>query len=129
MRSKHLILALITVTIWGLNFVFIQMALRTLPPIFLSFRSFFLVAVPAVFFVRRPKIPVGSLILYGLSMFAFQFGLLFSAMRAGVPAGLASMCHQMQVFFTMGLAVWVFGDRPHATRWAGAAVAFAGLGV
>jgi O-acetylserine/cysteine efflux transporter len=129
MRSKHLALALLTVTIWGLNFVFIQIALRTVPPIFLSFLRFLLVAAPAVFFVRRPRIPIGSLALYGLSMFALQFGFLFSGMRAGVPAGVASLVHQLQVFFTMGLAVWVFGDRPHPTRWLGALIAFGGVGI
>jgi len=129
MRSKHLALALLTVTIWGLNFVFIQIALHAIPPIFLSFLRFFLVAVPAIFFVRRPQIPFRALALYGLSMFALQFGFLFSGMRVGVPAGVASLVHQLQVFFTMGLAVWVFGDRPHPTRWAGALIAFGGVGI
>lgn len=129
MRSKHLALAFLTVTIWGLNFVFIQIALHAIPPIFLSSLRFLLVAVPAVFFVRRPRIPFRSLALYGLTMFALQFGFLFSGMRVGVPAGVASLVHQLQVFFTMGLAVWVFGDRPHPTRWAGAVIAFGGVGI
>jgi len=129
MRSKDLGLALVTVTIWGLNFVFIGIALRSVPPLFLVFLRFLLTVLPAIFFVRRPQIPLRLVALYGLTMFAFQFGLLFSGMRMGVPPGLASLVHQLQVFFTMGLAVWVFGDRPHATRWAGAAIAFLGVGL
>lgn len=129
MRSKHLALAFLTVTIWGLNFVFIGIALRSVPPLFLVFLRFLLTVLPAIFFVRRPQIPLRIVALYGMAMFAFQFGFLFTGMRMGVPAGLASLVHQLQVFFTMGLAVWAFGDRPHPTRWAGAAIAFLGVGL
>lgn len=122
-------IALLVATIWGLNFVMIQVALRTIPPLFLTVLRFALAAFPAIFFVRRPKIPVSTLALYGLSIFAVQFGCLFSGMKAGVPAGVASLVAQVQVFFTMGLSMWAFRDRPQPFRWIGALVAFGGVGV
>lgn len=129
MRFRHLATALLTVTIWGSNFVFIQIALRTLSPLWLSTARFVFAALPAILFVRRPRVPARVLVLYGLAIFALQFGLLFSGMKAGVPAGLASLVLQVQVFFTMGLAMWLFGERPQAHRWIGALVAFAGIAV
>ncbi len=41
----------------------------------------------------------------------FQFGLLFLGMKLGMPAGLSSLVIQVQVFFTIGLAVVFAGDR------------------
>jgi O-acetylserine/cysteine efflux transporter len=129
MRLRHLTTALVTVTIWGTNFVFIQIALQTVTPLWLSALRFVFAALPAIAFVRPPRVPLRTLLLYGLAIFAGQFGLLFSGMKAGVPAGLASLVLQVQVFFTMGLAMWLFGERPQAYRWIGALVAFAGIGV
>jgi O-acetylserine/cysteine efflux transporter len=129
MRPKDIALALLVVAIWGLNFVFIQIVLQTMPPLFVCALRFFLAAVPTILFVRRPRIPVRSLVLYGLSGFALQFGFLFSGMRAGVPAGLSSLLLQVQVFFTMALAMRAFGDRPRLSGWIGALVAFAGIGL
>ena len=129
MRTRHLALMLLVVTIWGTNFLFAQVALRSVPPLTLTALRFILASLPAIFFIRRPAIPVATLLLYGLANFALQFGLVFSGMKAGVPAGLASLVLQVQVFFTMGLSMWAFGERPLAWRWVGAVVAFAGIGI
>jgi O-acetylserine/cysteine efflux transporter len=129
MRPKDIALSLMVMTIWGLNFVFIHIALGTVPPLFLCVLRFSLAAVPAILFVPRPRIPFATLAFYGLSVFALQFGFLFSGMRAGVPAGLSSLILQTQVFFTMLVSMRAFGDRPRQTSWAGALVAFAGVGL
>lgn len=129
MRFRHLATALLTVTIWGSNFVFIQIALGTLSPLWLCTLRFVFAALPAILIVRRPRVPARTLVLYGLTIFAMQFGFLFSGMKAGVPAGLASLVLQVQVFFTMGLGMWLYGERPRPHRWIGALVAFAGIAV
>ena len=51
---------------------------------------------------------------YGLLIFALQFGFLFTGMKVGMSAGLASLILQLQVFFTIGLSVVVLGERPTA---------------
>jgi O-acetylserine/cysteine efflux transporter len=129
MPARHLLAALLTVSIWGSNFAFIQIALQSVTPLWLTVLRFVFAALPAILFVRRPDVPLATLLLYGMTMFAGQFGFLFSGMKAGVPAGLASLVLQVQVFFTMGLAMWIFGERPQAWRWIGALVAFCGIGV
>ena len=42
MPFSHVLLALCVIAIWGINFVVIQIGLRELPPILLTFLRFFL---------------------------------------------------------------------------------------
>jgi len=50
MLLRHTFLILFVVMIWGVNFVVIQVALREVPPILLTFLRFFFAAFPASFF-------------------------------------------------------------------------------
>src|SRR5690606_18850780 len=88
---------------------------------------FLFAAFPLVFFVRRPTIPWTLLAGYGLFQFAVQFTLLFSGMKLGLSAGLASLVIQLQAFFTIGLAILLLGERPRAPQWIGALIAPAGM--
>src|SRR5262249_4227391 len=128
-RPRHLGLALLVVTVWGLNFVFMQIALRDLSPLWLSAARFVLAAFPALLFVRPPKVPLASLALSGTSISALQLSPLSTRMKVGVTAGLTSMVVQVQVFFTIGCAMLFFGDRPQPWQIGGACIAFAGIAV
>ena len=128
MRLHHMALALLVVAIWGINFVVIKVGLKEIPPILLCALRFFLAAFPAIFFIRRPPVPFYMIIKFGLIMFALQFALLFSGMHAGTTAGLASLLLQIQVFFTVLLAVVFLAERPSVWQIAGALVAFSGIG-
>jgi O-acetylserine/cysteine efflux transporter len=64
---------------------------------------------------------------YGLAIGVAQFGLLFLAIKLGMPAGLSSLVIQLQVFFTIGLAIAFLGDRLQRHNLIGAAVAGAGI--
>lgn len=123
---RHLLLALLIVCIWGSNFVAVKLALHDLPPLLLCALRFVFVSIPAVFFLRRPEVPVRQLLTYGFSMFAFQFGFLFLGMKLGVSAGLASLVLQFQVFVTLALAAMVLKERVSLAQIAGALIA--GLG-
>ena len=124
---RRLLLALLIVTIWGSNFVAIKLALHDLPPLLLCTLRFVFVAIPAVFFLPRPAVPLRSLLVYGFSMFAFQFGFMFLGMRLGVSAGLASLILQFQVFVTLGLAVVFLKETVSFPQIAGALTAAAGF--
>lgn len=52
MPFKYILLALSVVAIWGINFVVIQVALKEIPPLMLTFLRFFFAAFPAVFFFQ-----------------------------------------------------------------------------
>lgn len=127
MQIKHLGLLLLVVAVWGFNFVFIRLGLNGMPPILLCAFRFLLAAVPAVFFLRRPKCSWRLLLSYGLVMFALQFSFLFSAMSSGISPGLASLMMQFQVFFTMLLAVILFREKPSAGKILGAMISFSGI--
>jgi O-acetylserine/cysteine efflux transporter len=127
MQPTDILLALLTVMIWGMNFVVIKIGLAGLPPLLFSALRFVFAALPLVFFVKRPAIPWRLLIGFGLFQFALQFSLLFSGMQLGIGAGLASLVVQLQAFFTIGLAVLLLGERPLLTQLLGALVALAGI--
>jgi O-acetylserine/cysteine efflux transporter len=127
MTPTDILIALAVVTIWGVNFVVIKIGLQDLPPVLFTALRFLFAALPLVFFVRRPKAAWGLVCAYGLFQFALQFTLLFSGIRLGLPAGLASLVIQLQAFFTIGLAVLMLGERPHAVHLVGALIAFCGM--
>lgn len=129
MRLHHITLAILVVAIWGVNFVVIKVGLKEIPPILLCALRFFLAAFPAVFFIKRPAAPLLMIIVFGLVMFALQFALLFSGMYAGTTAGLASLVLQVQVFFTVLLAVLFLAEKPSIWQIAGALVSFSGIGL
>ena len=129
MSLRDFLLALAVVTVWGVNFVAIRWGVDEVPPLLLTALRFACAAVPAVFFIRPPKVGLGILVSYGFAIGVLQFGLLFAAIKLGMPAGLSSLVMQLQAFFTIGLAVAFLGERPGLFQLAGAAVAFAGIGV
>jgi O-acetylserine/cysteine efflux transporter len=123
---SHLALALLVVAVWGTNFVVIRIGLDHLPPLLFAGLRFGLAAA-LVLVVPRPSVSWGSLAAYGLLIGTGQFGLLFVAMRGHISPGLASLVVQMQVFFTIGLAVWWMGERVRPYQLAALAVAATGL--
>lgn len=127
MRPRDILIALLVVSIWGVNFVVIKLGLQDLPPILFTALRFIFAAFPLVFFIKRPAIPWSLLAGYGLFQFAIQFTLLFSGMHLGLPPGLASLVIQLQAFFTIGLAIFLLGERPIASQWLGALIAFSGM--
>lgn len=129
MAVPHIFLALITVFLWGFNFVVIKVGVMDMPPLFLTALRYFFAAVPLIFFLPRPKVPWKHMVVYGMVMGCAQFGLLYTAIKWGLPAGLASLVMQSQAFFTMALAVTLLGEIPLKSHIAGAAVAFSGLAV
>ncbi len=129
MSPRHILLAIGIATVLGASFVAIHYGLEDAPPLLLTALRYIFAALPAVFFIKRPQIDLRLLIAYGLFVGVGQFGLLFIAIALGMPAGLASLVVQLQVFFTMLFALIVFGERPQRWQVIGAVVAFAGIGV
>lgn len=127
--ARHLLLGLAVVAVWGTNFVVIKFALAALPPLALAALRFALAWLPAALFIRRPDVPWRHLAAYGVLIGAGQFGLLFIAMRADISPGLASLVVQVQVFFTIGLAMALAGERLQRVQGLALLIALAGLGV
>ena len=125
----HLLLALAVTAVWGSNFVVIKFALEHLPPLTLALLRFTLAFLPLALFIPRPRVPWGNLAAYGVLIGAGQFGLLFTAMRADITPGLASLVVQAQVFFTIGLAMHLNRERLASFQIAALLLTCAGIGV
>ena len=103
----HVLLAIAVVAVWGTNFVVIRIGLDHLPPLTFAALRFTFALLPAVFFLKKPDVPWRNLAAYGVLIGAGQFGLLYIAMSGFISPGLASLVVQTQVFFTIGLAMWL----------------------
>ncbi|NGM86235.1 EamA family transporter [Parapusillimonas sp. SGNA-6] len=127
MPLKDWLAAVVVITAWGVNFVVIKIALGEVPPLLLGALRFSVVAFPAILFVRRPKVPGRTIVLYGLTISLGQFVFLFTAMATGMPAGLASLVLQSQAFFTVLIAALVLGEGVRRHNVLGMVVAVVGL--
>lgn len=126
---RHLLLGLAVVAVWGTNFVVIKYALAHLPPLTLAALRFALAAFPALLVIRRPTASWGNLAAYGLLIGVAQFGLMFIAMTRFVSPGLASLVVQVQVFFTIGMAMALAGERVRLFQVLAMALSLAGIGL
>lgn len=129
MRPRHSLLALLVVAIWGLNFVVIDEGLTDVPPLVFVALRFVLVAIPAVFFVKRPAIPLRDLLLIGAFLSLGQFALLYLALSLGMPAGLASLLLQTQVVLSVIISALVLRERPSVGQAIGIGIGMIGLAI
>ncbi|RAO53869.1 putative amino-acid metabolite efflux pump [Micromonospora noduli] len=129
MKASHRLLALLVAAIWGVNFVAIELGLRDLPPLVLTALRFVVAAVPLVFLVPRPSARLRYVVAYGLVLGVLKFGALFTALAAGMSAGLASLVLQAQALMSVLLAAAVLGERPARAQVAGVLVGSVGIGL
>ncbi|WUS97082.1 EamA family transporter [Streptomyces sp. NBC_00708] len=129
MRPLHIALAALVAAVWGVNFVVIELGLAHFPPLLFSALRFLVAALPAVFFVGRPKVAWKWIVGVGIALGVAKFGLLFIGMDRGMGAGLSSLVLQVQAVFTALFAAVALGERPGRVRLLGMAVALAGIGV
>ena len=120
--------ALVVVVVWGLNFVVMKWGLATLSPLVLCALRFLAASLPFLLFVRPPRhLSWGVMAAYGLVQGVGQFGLLFTGMQLGMPAGMSSVVLQTQAFITMLMAAALLGETPHRWQWLGLCIAIGGL--
>jgi O-acetylserine/cysteine efflux transporter len=129
MTRRDFLLANAVAVVWGINFVFIHIGLESFPPLLFAALRFTLTAFPAVLFIKRPAVPFRWVVAVGLTLSAGQFAFLFTGIHLGMPAGLASVALQLQVVFSIGLAVVFLGERPGRRRLFGAVVALLGMAI
>lgn len=127
MRRRDILLLLAVVVVWGVNFTIIKIGLRSVPPLFLVVLRYLFVIFPLIFFVKKPHVSWGALSLYGLCNGVGQFSFLFYSIRIGMPAGLASVVLQSQVFFTLALSAALLKEKVSALQLAGTGLAGVGL--
>ena len=127
MQAKDKCLAALVILCWGLNFVIIKWGLDGIPPLLLGALRFIGVVFPAILLVPRPAMPWRWLLAYGGAISLGQFAFLFSAMKFGMPAGMASLVLQSQVLFTLLFAMIWLGERWQTHHWVALPLAGGGL--
>ncbi|WP_072391322.1 EamA family transporter [Hyphomicrobium sp. CS1GBMeth3] len=126
---RHALLALAVTAVWGSNFVVIHVGLEHLPPLLFAALRFLFSLLPAVLLLPRPAVPWRNLAAYGMLVGAGQFGLLYIAMNGHITPGLASLVVQTQVFFTIGLAMVLSGERVRPFQIVALLITLGGLGI
>ena len=112
--------------LWGATFPFTAAALEETPPLFFACLRFLAAAVFIVL-IPRPAVPWPKLIALGLLLGAGQYGFLFLSMTHGISAGLASLLIHSQAFFTIVIAMLVYGEVLRRRQLLAMALALAGL--
>lgn len=119
--------ALAIVVIWGTNFVVMKTALRHFTPFQLGAGRYLFATLPLLLFVRPPRLHWRFVVLYGLFQGLGQFAFLFTALRVGMTASLASVLMQTQVFFTAIFGFVLLRERPGRPLQVGLALAAAAI--
>ena len=127
MTSRDRLLAATVVLLWGVNFLAIRVGLDHLPPFFFAALRFAVIALPALLFIPRPRVRMRWILLYGTGFGILQFAFLFTAMRIGMPTGLASLVLQSSAPFTVILGALLLRERLRPVQVAGLLVAVAGM--
>ena len=127
MTVRDRLLAVGVAVLWGGNFLAIHVGLAHFPPLFLAALRFAVLAVPALLFVPRPRVPLRWLLGYGLGFGTVQFLFLFVAMDIGMPTGLASLVLQASAPFTVLLGAALLRERTSPRQRIGIGLAVLGL--
>lgn len=126
MRISDLILVLVVMAIWGLNFVIAKWGLAQFPPIFMMGLRWGLVAVLLLPFVRIPRKKLLGILLISFTLGCVHFSLMFTGLK-GTDAAVAAIATQTQVPFAALIAAFFLKDRIGWRRAVGMALAFVGI--
>ncbi len=129
MPISHIALAIMVAAIYGTAFVAIQFAIDEIPPLLATGYRYLLTVFPFIFFVKKPNVSWRILAAYGLVQAVIMFGVIFTAIKWGMPPGIASMVVQLQVFFTIGISFFAFGEVPTRRQASGAVLALVGVAI
>ena len=126
MPARDLATALLVVTLWGLNFIAVKVALTALPPFLLTGLRFAGVALALAPFFRPRRDQMLGIVGNGLVLGCGHFGLLFLSV-SGMDAATAAIVTQLGVPFSALLAWLAFGERLGPARALGMVLAFSGV--
>jgi O-acetylserine/cysteine efflux transporter len=127
MPPAHAALAVLIAAIWGFNFVTIKVGLDGMPPLFFCALRFAIAGLPLLFLRGGPPAAWRYVVGIGIALGVVKFGLLFTAIKIGMAAGLASLLMQSQVFFTILAAAVLLGERVKPVAVLGMLIAGGGL--
>lgn len=128
MPPRDLLLILLICLAWAFNFLFSALALREVPPFLFTALRFAFLAMPLVFFMKRPEPGQWPrLIAMTLCIGVAHFGLSFTALKLAGDLSSPAIVMQSYVPMTSLLAWWWLGERFAWRTGLAIAVSFAGV--
>lgn len=115
--------------IWGFNFVVIRWGIEDLDPLIMTVLRFTIVALPAIFFFKKPNVPMVVIAIYGFLFGGALWGVVNLAVALGTPAGLASILLQFSAFFTVLVGAVFFKEPFPLNKKLGVGIALLGLSI
>ena len=126
MKTRELLLALLVPLTWALGFTVAKAALDEFPPLLLMSMRFFIAGLILVWFVPIPRHCLKDLFWISLVGSTVQYGLTFTGLSM-IDASLGGIIVQLEVPFSVLLAVIFFRERPGLLRIIGMTVSFIGI--
>lgn len=129
MQIRDVWVGLAVMCLWGFNFSVIKLGVDQIDPLLLTAGRFTLAAIPAVFFVARPRVHLRYLVAYGFTFGVGVWGMMTLAIDQGISAGMAGLLLQLSVVSSLLLGWLVFDESITLAKWLGVILALGGLGV
>jgi drug/metabolite transporter (DMT)-like permease len=127
MKKNDLILGILVMVVWGLNFSVIKLGVSEIDPLLLTALRFTLATLPAIFFVKKPNVSWVYLIVYGWLFAIGIWGMATWSIQAGLSAGMASVLLQTNVVFGLFLGYFLLKETLPINKVVGSGVALSGL--
>lgn len=128
MALRHFFLVLMVVSIWAFNNVAVKWGLLELPPLFLTWMRFVVVAIVLIPFCRITRQQLPWLLALAFTFGFMHFSLLFVGMRY-TDAGTGAIVVQLGTPVAMLLAMVVLKERLKAIQLVGIAISLSGVAV
>jgi len=129
MKKTDLFIAVAVACLWGFNFSVIKLGVNEMDPLILTGLRFTFAAIPAVFFIAKPKVSWSVLAGYGLTFGVGVWGMMTLSIHHGVSAGMAGLILQTSTFISVVLGVSILKEKLTSLRIIGQIVAIIGLGI
>ncbi|RTY60114.1 EamA/RhaT family transporter [Pantoea sp. YU22] len=128
MALRHFFLVLMVVSIWAFNNVAVKWGLLELPPLFLTWMRFVVVAIVLIPFCRITRQQLPWLLALAFTFGFMHFSLLFVGMRY-TDAGTGAIVVQLGTPVAMLLAMVVLKEQLKAIQLVGIAISLSGVAV
>lgn len=105
MRPLHILIVLLVVVIWGLNFVVAKQLVQYFAPFEVLSIRFAMVSLFMIPFYIKPPLPLKQLILITITFTVGHLGCMFGSMYVGLDASMAVVLQQMAIPMVLILSV------------------------
>lgn len=125
-KALPYILALISVIIWGFNFVAAKIAVSGIPPFLMLSLRFLIVFVLLIPFYPKPPIPIKQIIIISFTFGLGHLGLMFLSLNMGLSSSVAIVVDKVAVPFSILFAYLFFKEKPTIKEIIGIIIAMIG---